>query len=92
MTVQSPSGAMDAKMTVVQAGSAIKGTLDSTMGVIDYAGSVSGNQIKFAYSVEKFGAPAGTMFDYAGTVTAGSMTGIAKFSSFGEGSWSARRP
>jgi hypothetical protein len=91
-TVQSPTGAVDANMTVNQTGTAINGTMDSQMGVVDYKGSVNGKEVKFSYSVEKFGAPAGTVFDYVGTVEGNAMAGKATFAAFGEGSWSAKRP
>jgi len=92
LTVHSPQGAIDANMTVVQTGTAIKGTLDSAMGTVDYTGSVNGKDVKFSYSIEKFGAPAGSILDYTGSVDGGVMKGNAKFATFGEGEWSAKRP
>jgi len=91
LTVQSPQGAIDANMTVIQTGTAIKGTLDSAMGKVDYTGSVNGKDVKFSYSIEQFGAPAGSILDYTGSVDGGVMKGHAKFASFGEGDWSAKR-
>jgi hypothetical protein len=82
-------------MTVIQTGPLIKGTLgtlDSAMGAVDYTGSVNGKNVKFSYSVEKFGAPAGTIISYVGVVDGAVMKGRATFGSFGGGEWSARRP
>lgn len=92
MTVQTPTGGIDSTMTVVQTGSAIKGTLSSAMGTVDYTGSIEGKEVKFSYSVDQFGAPPGTTFDYVGLLEGGVMSGMAKFSSFGEGEWTAKRP
>jgi hypothetical protein len=92
LTVNTPQGGVDAKMTVVQAGSAISGTLDSSMGVVDYTGSVNGKEVKFNYSIEKFGAPPGSIIDYVGKIEGTIMSGTAKFASFGSGDWSAKRP
>jgi hypothetical protein len=92
LTVQSPMGAVEGDMVVIQTDRAIKGTIDSKMGNIDITGSVNGKEVKFTYSVEKLGAPAGTNFDYTGTVDGGAMKGSATFSTFGAGEWSARRP
>jgi len=92
LTVQSPQGAIDANMSVIQTGSAIKGKLESAMGTVDYTGSVNGKEVKFSYSIEQFGAPAGSILDYTGTVDGAVMKGNAKFASFGEGEWTAKRP
>lgn len=92
ITVQTPQGAVDATMTVAQTGSAIKGTVDSSMGTVDYVGNVNGKDVKFTYSVEKFGAPAGSNFEYIGTIDGAAMKGTATFAGFGTGDWSARRP
>jgi hypothetical protein len=79
-------------MTVIQTGTAIKGNLDSPMGSVDYTGTVNGKDVKFSYSIEQFGAPAGSILDYTGSVDGGVMKGHAKFATFGEGDWSAKRP
>jgi len=92
LTVQTPQGAIDANMTVIQTGTAIKGNLDSPMGSVDYTGTVNGKDVKFSYSIEQFGAPAGSILDYTGSVDGAVMKGHAKFASFGEGDWLAKRP
>jgi hypothetical protein len=84
-------GAVEADMTVVQNGNAISGRLESQMGNVDYNGNIDGSNIKFSYDVGQLGAPAGTRFDYAGTIENGAMKGKATFASFGEGEWSAKR-
>ena len=92
MTVQTPQGAIESNMSVIQTGSAIKGKLESAMGTVDYTGSVNGKEVKFTYSIEQFGAPPGSNLEYVGTVEGKVMSGKAKFASFGEGEWSAKRP
>ncbi len=91
LTVKAPTGAVDATLTVKQTGSIIDGTLDSAMGVVDCAGTINGKELKFSYSVEQFGAPAGTIFTYVGTVDGAVIKGKALFANFGEGEWSAKR-
>jgi hypothetical protein len=95
VTLQMPQGAVDSIMTVIQTGSVIKGTLgtpDSAMGAVDYTGNVNGKDVTFSYSVEKFGAPVGTIIDYVGVLDGAAMKGRATFGSFGGGDWSAKRP
>ena len=91
LTVTSPMGTVDGNMTIVQSGKEITGTIDSSMGNVDLAGSVNEKEVKFSYSIEKLGAPAGTIFDYTGTVDAGAMKGKAAFAGMGEGTWTAKR-
>jgi hypothetical protein len=92
VSVQTLQGVVDSKMTIIQTGSAIKGTLDGTMGAVDYTGSVNGKDVKFSYNVEKFGAPAGTIIIYVGVLDGATMKGKATFGGFGGGEWSAKRP
>ncbi len=91
ITVETPMGTMDAKMSVVQNGKDINGRLESQMGNVDYKGGVDTNNIKFSYSIEALGGPPGS-FDYVGQLDAGVMKGKATFGSFGDGTWTAKRP
>jgi hypothetical protein len=91
LTVETPMGTMEAKMSVVQNGKDINGRLESQMGNVDYKGSVDVNNVKFSYSIEALGGPPGS-FDYVGQLDAGVMKGKATFATFGEGTWSAKRP
>ena len=91
LTVETPMGQQDATMTVNQNGKEISGRLESQIGNVDYAGTIEGNDIKFTYDVSSLGAPAGSIFSYEGKLESGAMQGKAKFASFGEGTWSAKR-
>ena len=92
ITVESRGGAIPGNMVIVQDGTNIRGTIKSDQGKVDLVGSLNGDTVKFSYGVEQFGAPAGTVFDYTGTVTGETMHGNATFSTFGEGQWFAKRP
>jgi hypothetical protein len=92
LSVQTLQGTADSTMTVVQSGSSIKGTLTGAMGTVDFTGTVNGKDVKFGHSIEQFGAPAGSVVDYAGIADGATMKGRAKFAAFGEGDWTAKRP
>ncbi|MBC7983851.1 MAG: hypothetical protein H7Y02_08360 [Candidatus Obscuribacterales bacterium] len=89
VTTESPQGAQDMKMTVVQAGKDLKGVLESPMGSIDYTGTVEANAIKFGFDFNAQGMA--LRIDYVGTTDGNTMKGTAVFGSFGEGTFTGKR-
>lgn len=89
VTTTSQMGAQDSNMTVRQTGNAIAGTLSSQMGSVGYTGTVTGNAVAFAFTINAQGTD--LKMDYSGTVEGNTMQGKAIFGSFGEGTFAARR-
>ena len=90
LLIDTGANVIDATLTVIQNGKNIIGQLDSSQGVVDYTGSVDGDEVKFSYNLGKFGAP-GMIFYYTGSVEGDEMKGKATFATMGEGTWTAKR-
>ncbi len=89
ITTDTPQGASDSKMTVMQTGKDIKGTLESPMGSVDYTGTVVGKDVKFGFNFSAQGTD--LHIDYIGTVDGPTMSGRAVFGSFGEGTFKGKK-
>lgn len=83
-----PSGRHEARMSVVQSGQEISGRFEGALGLINYAGTVDTDEVRFGHV-----AMAGSMrFDYVGTVESSNrMTGTAVFGTLGHGTWTATK-
>lgn len=89
LTTTSQMGAQDSEMTVRQDGEAISGTLASSMGTVDYKGTVQGTDVKFNFTIDAQGTS--LTLDYSGAVQGDTMSGVAQFGDFGSGTWTAKR-
>jgi hypothetical protein len=85
VNVDSQFGPFEQKMTVIQAGKEIKGTLVSQMGSVDYTGTIDGNNVKFGFNYNAQGTD--LHIDYVGTTDGKTMSGKAVFGSFGDGTF-----
>lgn len=90
VNTETQMGPMDTKMTVEQAGSNIKGVLESPMGSVDYTGTVQGSEVKWGFDFDAQGTA--LRIDYVGALQSdGTMKGKAVFGSFGEGTFTAKK-
>jgi hypothetical protein len=89
LTTESPMGAQDSQMTVIQTGDTLAGQLVSQQGTVDYTGKLSGNDVNFGFAVSVQGTD--LKIDYVGTVAGDTMQGKAVFGQFGEGNFTAKR-
>ncbi len=89
VTTDTPMGASDSKLTVVQTGKEIKGVMESPMGSVDYTGAVEVNDVKFGFDFEAQGTA--LRIDYIGTLEGGAMKGKVILGSFGEGTFTAKK-
>jgi len=89
LTTETPMGARDSQMTVTQAGDALTGKIVSERGAVDYAGTLTGTDVAFSFSVNAQGMD--LKIDYAGVVDGDTMKGTATFGQFGDGNFTAKR-
>lgn len=89
LTTESQVGTEEARMTVLQTGTALAGTITSRAGTFDYTGSVDGSAVAFEFTLEVRGND--LELDYNGTVDGNTIKGKAVFGQFGEGTFTARR-
>ncbi len=89
VTTETPMGASDSKMTVVQTGKDIKGVLESAMGSVNYTGGVDVNNVKFGFDFDAQGTS--LRIDYIGTVEGEAMKGKVVLGTFGEGTFVAKK-
>jgi hypothetical protein len=76
MSTESPQGARESTLTLVQQGTALTGTIKGARGENPVTGSVAGNAVKFSYTLNMQGNE--IKIDYEATVDGGAMTGVAK--------------
>jgi hypothetical protein len=89
LTTTSEMGAQDADMTVTQTGDKLAGKIASQMGTVDFTGSVTGDAVKFGFTIEAQGNS--IPLEYTGKVAGNSMKGDAVFGSFGSGTFTATK-
>jgi hypothetical protein len=90
LTTESPMGAQDTDMTVVQTGDQLAGKITSQMGTVDYKGTLTnGKDVAFGFSFDAQGMQ--LQIDYKGVVEGDTMKGTAKFGDFGSGGFTAKR-
>jgi hypothetical protein len=87
--IQSPQGSNNVKVTFTQDGDKVKGLFKSQRGELPFIGTLIGDELKFAYTVEVQGMALDITM--TGKVEASTIAGKAKFGDFGEGDWSATR-
>ena len=89
ITIQSPQGTNTVKMSLKQEAEKVSGLFKSPMGELPFTGTVTGEELKFAFSIPFQGQPIDITM--TGKVEAESMAGTASFGGMVEGPWSAKR-
>ena len=90
VTIQSPQGTNTVLVTFKQDGDKVSGIFKSPQGELPFeGGTVSGNELKFAFTVNVQGNS--LIIALTGKVDGEAMTGKADFGGFAEGDWSAKR-
>jgi hypothetical protein len=89
ITTDTPMGAQESQLTLLQSGEALTGKMTSQQGTTDVTGKLVGNAAAFGFAVDVQGAS--LKIDYEGTVEGDAMKGKTIFGSFGEGSFTAKR-
>jgi len=89
VTINSPQGSRQAKMSFKQEGEKLTGALKNQRGEIPLEGEIKGKEIKFKYMV-KF-QEQDLAITMSGSVDGDSMKGDADFGGFAQGDWNAKR-
>lgn len=89
LTVETPMGARDMKLTATQTGETLTGTIANPRGDSAIAGTVKGSAVAFSMKINAQGQD--VQIDYAGTIEGDSMKGTAQFGSFGSGTFTGKR-
>jgi hypothetical protein len=89
LSVETPMGARDMKLTATQSGETLTGAIASPRGDMPITGTVKGNAVAFMMKVNAQGMD--MHIDYAGTVEGDSMKGAAKFGELGEGTFTGKK-
>jgi hypothetical protein len=90
ITTDTPMGPQDSDITVAQEGEKITGKMSNPMlGELPYTGTLVGNAIKFGIEIDMGGQK--MQIDYAGTVDASGMAGVATFGPMGEGKFTGKK-
>src|SRR5438445_13678076 len=89
MTINSPQGANTVKVTFKQDGEKVDGLFKSPQGELPFTGTLTGDELKFTFSIPFQGQP--LEIAMTGKVEAAAMTGKAKFGGMAEGDWTAKR-
>jgi len=89
MTINSPQGANTTKVTFKQDGDKVNGLFKSPAGELPFTGTLTGNDLKFAFTIQFQGQPLEIAMD--GKVDGDAMTGKANFGGMIDGDWSAKR-
>src|ERR1051325_7632625 len=89
MTVISPQGENTVKVTFTQDGEKLNGLFKSQMGELPFTGTLTGSDVKFAFSLPIQGQSLDITM--TGKVDGATIAGKAQFGGFGEGDWTAKR-
>jgi hypothetical protein len=89
VTINSPQGARQGKMSFKQEGEKLTGALKNQRGEVPIEGEVKGKEIKFKYTV-KF-QEQDLVITMTGSVDGDAMKGDADFGGFAQGDWNAKR-
>jgi len=90
MTITSPQGTRTTAISLKQEGEKITGMFKSPAGELPVEGSVTGNDLKLAFTINFQGQPMPITMN--GTVDGESIAGKADFGGLAEGDFSAKRP
>lgn len=89
MTINSPQGANTTKVTFKQDGEKVNGLFKSPAGELPFTGTLTGNELKFTFTIQFQGTPLDIAMD--GKVDGDAMTGKANFGGMVDGDWTAKR-
>ena len=89
VTISSPQGENTVKVTFTQDGEKVAGLFKSQMGELPFAGTLTGADVKFAFSIPIQGQSLDITMD--GKIAGDTIAGKAQFGGFGEGDWTAKR-
>jgi hypothetical protein len=89
VTIQSPQGTNTVLVTITQEGDKVKGLFKSPLGELPFAGTLTGNELKFNFTFPVDGQP--MVITMTGKVEGEAIAGKADFGGFAEGDWSAKR-
>jgi len=89
MTINSPQGSNTVKVTFKQDGEKVDGLFKSPQGELPFTGTLTGDELKFTFSIPFQGQP--LEIAITGKVEAAAMTGKANFGGMAEGDWTAKR-
>ena len=89
LTMNSPMGARPAEAEFTSAGSVLSGNFGGAAGAVALAGTVDGNAVTWAATVN---GPMGQMeLKFDGTVDGDALSGTVAFGAFGSGSFTGTR-
>ncbi|MEX2080360.1 MAG: hypothetical protein WEC33_01985 [Dehalococcoidia bacterium] len=89
ITMQSPMGAREVKADLKADGGAISGNFEGAQGAAPVMGTIEGDAVAFAATVN---GPMGQMeLKFDGALDGDAMSGNVAFGSFGSGTWTAVR-
>jgi len=89
LTIESPQGTNTVKVTLTQEGEKLSGVMKSQMGELPFTGTVTGVDVKVAFTVPVQGQSLEIVM--TGKVDGPALAGKVQFGGFGEGDWSAKR-
>jgi len=89
VTINSPQGARQGKISFKQEGEKLTGALKNQRGEIPIEGAVNGKEIKFKYTVKL--QDQDLVITMSGNVDGDAMKGEADFGGFAQGDWNAKR-
>ena len=90
MTITSPQGTRTTAISLKQEGEKISGMFKSQAGELPVEGSITGNDLKLAFTINFQGQP--MPITMSGTVDGESIAGKADFGGLADGDFSAKRP
>lgn len=89
LTMQSPMGARDVTAELTSSGNTIGGNFTGAQGAAPVAGTIDGNAVSFAATVQ---GPMGQMeLKFSGTLDGDSMSGTVAFGAFGSGTFTGSK-
>jgi len=89
LTINSPQGANTTRVTFTQEGDKVNGLFKSANGQLPFTGTMTGNDLKFGFSINVQGMALDITM--TGTVTGDTMAGKADFGGMAEGDWTGKR-
>jgi hypothetical protein len=89
VTINSPQGANTTRVAFTQDGDKVKGLFKSPNGELPFTGTMTGDELKFAFQIPFQGAALDITM--TGKVEAETMAGKADFGGMAEGDWTAKR-
>jgi hypothetical protein len=89
MLIETPQGQMNIVLTFKQEGDKLTGTQASPMGEIALEGTVVGDEVKYAVTIDMQGQQMTVAF--GAKVEGDAMNGVYDFGGMGSGAWTAKK-